>query len=124
VTSTPPQVALIDLDVRRGSEFVAHLSPRVDGVALDLTGYTARMQVREWAYATAPILWSGTTEDGALSINTTTDKVTITISALDTADLPVGIAVYDVEVALDPEHARALIAGRFLVSGDVTRDDD
>lgn len=91
----------------------------IDGVAQDLTGWTARMQVR-------PAVDSGTitldidTTDGGIELGGTEGTVTILISATATAALTAGSYVYDLEL-VDGTEVTALLAGAFVVAPEVTR---
>lgn len=63
----------------------------------DLTGYTARMQIREKIDSTTTID-ELTTENGKISIDTVNKTITLTISATATAAYTFGSAVYSLEM--------------------------
>jgi hypothetical protein len=100
-----------------------------DGVEtpIDLTGYTARMQVRSNIDSAGTIL-SLTTENGGIVLGGEMGYIDIYISATATAGLPVttttGInakyPLYDLELVLGTEVTR-FMEGKFAVIGEVTR---
>lgn len=86
---------------------------------VNLTGYTARMQVRETA-SSASIILSLTTENGGITLGGSAGTVTITISATETAALTAGSYVYDLELISGSTVYRR-IQGDFDVDAEVTR---
>lgn len=90
----------------------------VGGSAFDLTGYTARMQVRETYDATATLV-SLTTGSG-ITLGGTAGTIQWVISSTASAALPDGNFVYDLELINNAEVTR-LIQGKFTVTPEVTR---
>ena len=64
---------------------------------VNLTGYTARMQIR-LKVEDADFIHELTTENGGITINTTDSTLTLTISAVDTAAFTFSTAVYSLEL--------------------------
>jgi hypothetical protein len=64
---------------------------------INLTGYTARMQIRE-KIDSAEVIKELTTENGGISINTTDSTITLNISATDTAIFSFNTAAYSLEM--------------------------
>jgi hypothetical protein len=89
------------------------------GVPVNLTGYTARMQVRDTITA-ASTLFSFTTENGGISLGGTAGTITVTASATTTAAVAAGCYVYDLELISGATVYR-LVQGQFTVDGEVTR---
>ncbi len=89
------------------------------GLPVNLTGYTARMQVRA-TIDSASTLLSLTTENGGISLGGTAGTVTITASATQTAAVAAGCYVYDIELVIGSTVVR-LVQGQFTVDGEVTR---
>lgn len=90
-----------------------------DGVAVNLSGYTARMQVRA-DHESAVVLLSLTTENGGIALGGAAGTVTLTATATQTAALAAGEAVYDLELVNGATVIR-LIQGCFVVDPEVTR---
>jgi hypothetical protein len=67
-----------------------------DCLPKDLTGWTARMQIRETYQSASPLI--SLSSGSGISINATEGRVTVTASATQTAALPAPAAlVYDIE---------------------------
>lgn len=86
--------------------------------AVNLTGYTARMQIRQ--RLTGDTLIALTTENGRVALGGTDGTVTLTIAATDTADLTMG-GVYDLELVSGAGVVTRLLQGNVTLSKEVTR---
>lgn len=83
-----------DLFVDQGSNFSTTIEvTNTNGLATDLTGYTARGQLRKSYTSTLPTNFTSTIDS-----DPTTGIVTISLSPAQTSDLKAGRYVYDVEV--------------------------
>lgn len=89
-------------------------------VPVDLTGCTARMQVRAKIDSTDTLL-NLTTENGGINLGGTAGTVTVFLSATATAALTWKSGVYDLEVQFGNGDVRRLLAGSVAVSPEVTR---
>jgi hypothetical protein len=87
---------------------------------VDLTGCTARMQIRS-KIDSADILVSLTTENGGISLGGALGTVTIVMTATATAALTWKSGVYDLEIVFGSGDVRRLLAGSVSVSPEVTR---
>lgn len=90
-----------------------------NGAAVNLSGYTARMQVRpslESATTTASL----TTENGGIAITAATGGIALTLSATATAAITAATYVYDVEIVTGATVTR-ILEGDFVVRREVTR---
>lgn len=88
------------------------------GSVVDLTGGTARMQIRP-SLSSETIVLELTTENGGLVIGGETGKVTMNISASQSSAITRG-GVYDLEVVVGPVVTR-LLQGVVSISKEVTR---
>lgn len=90
------------------------------GVVMNLTGYTARMQVRQ-NVAAADALLDLTTENGGIVITPLSGLITLTQSATLTAAYTWRRGVYDLEL-IDPDgNVTRLLQGEIETSAEVTR---
>lgn len=89
------------------------------GIPINLTNYTARMQVRDTVSSVSTLL-SLTTENGGISLGGAAGTVTIIASATQTAAIAAGCYVYDIELVFDAVVTR-LVQGQFTVDAEVTR---
>lgn len=114
----------IELNEVNASGFSAYTSGGVLSYQTpkDLTGYTARAQIRASVGATEALL-DLTTENGGISIDTDDHTVTLTISAADTAALDFKRGVYSLEMISndDPAVVTEIAEGSVTVLNEVTR---
>ena len=89
------------------------------GVVIDLTNYTAAMQIRSSFDSSATLLNLNTT-NGGIVITGPQGKIELTASATATAALPSGSWVYDLEITSGSVVTR-IIQGQVIVSPEVTR---
>ena len=88
---------------------------------VDLTGYTARMQLRTSVDATTNSL-ELTTENGRIVLGGALGEIQLTVDAETMADLDAGSYKYDLEM-VQGATVRKLLAGKFKVVAEVTKDD-
>lgn len=89
-------------------------------VPYNLTGYTARMQVRSTIDSSTVIL-ELTTANSRISLGGTAGTVNLLVSATTTAALTPGLYVYDLELVSGGGEVTRLIEGNFNVRAEVTR---
>lgn len=96
--------------------------------ALDLTGYTARMQIRAWNPISSDpgisIIAEYTTEDadGSLVVGGAAGTVTLLIPPSEMAEFAPNSYVYDIEVESEGAgDTTRIIQGRFIVRAEVTK---
>lgn len=85
---------------------------------VDLTGYTARMAIKDKVGGT--VLHNLTTENGGITINTSTNTIVLSISATDTAAFDWKRGVYDLEMVSSSGVVTALLTGMVTVTKEVT----
>lgn len=90
-------------------------------VPYDLTGFTARMQVRR-TIDSSNFLLSLTTENGTLEINPSgsINVIAINVSASVTASLSTS-GIYDIEIQNEQGEVSRVLQGNFTVIPEVTR---
>jgi hypothetical protein len=94
-----------------------------DGTVMNLTGCTARMQIRSnYAdFAGGAPLADLTTANGKIVITALEGKIVLTISAAETQTFTWRNAFYDVEVVFADATIRRILEGRVEVKPEVTR---
>lgn len=90
------------------------------GAAVNLTGYTAKMQVRQSASA-ADVLLELSTTNGNLVLTPLTGTVTMVFSATTTAAITWRRGKYDLELTSSDGTVTRLIEGEITVSREITR---
>jgi len=95
-----------------------HLIWKVDAILVDLSDYTADMQIRPRVDSSTVHL---TLSEAAGITLTASGEITIGITDTQTSALPIGQSVYDLELTNDYGDVRRLIQGKIEVDGEVTR---
>ncbi len=109
-----------DIEIHQGATFTrgfAYLDP--ENVPIDLTGWTARMQVR--ATIGGKVLADLSTENGRIVIDPLRGLLTVTIPRSVTRLMPVERGIYDVFIVSPDDFAIKLLEGEVLVVASVTR---
>lgn len=109
-----------DLCIPQGATFSRVIKWKADGTLVNLTGYTARAQIRPTA-ASATTTLSLTTENGRIALGGSAGTITLSISATDTAAIAAGRYVYDLELVSAGGIVTRLLQGVVMVSANVTR---
>jgi hypothetical protein len=113
--------AQYDFEIEQGATL---LKPIVwkdsTGAAVDLTGYTARMQVRRSTSA-PDVLIELSSANGKISISALTGTVTLIFSATTTAAFDWRRGKYDLELVAPDGIVTRLVEGEIAVSREVTR---
>ena len=87
---------------------------------VDLTGCTARMQIRS-KVESPEVLLTLTTENGGIALGGTAGTISLLIDADDTTALTWTSGVYDLEIVFPGGQVRRLMYGSVVVSPEVTR---
>ena len=103
----------------QGSTFNKELTYSINDAAVNLTGYTARMQVREKHTSNTAQLHLNTENDGIV-LGGSAGTITINISASETSALVAKDYVYDLELVSAGTVTR-IIEGKFIVTPEVTK---
>jgi hypothetical protein len=89
------------------------------GTALNLSGYTSAMQVREAADSTATLL--SLTSSSGITLGGTAGTITVAITSAQSSAIPAGSFAYDLEITSNGGEVTRLLQGAFNVQGNVTR---
>lgn len=110
------------LTIVQGATFRRRWEWKPGGVIADLTGCSARMQVR--ADIDSPdVLLELTTENGGIVLGAEPGTIDLYIGARQTAGIAWEVGVFDLEIqyATGPDDVDRLIAGSVSVSREATR---
>jgi len=93
-----------------------------NGTAINITGYTAALQLRSLPSDATAVL-TLTTQNGGITITGNTGTVAIQATATQTRDIDEGNYFYDLEIYSNsnPSVTTRLIQGQIVVSAEVTR---
>jgi len=89
------------------------------GSALNLTGYSASMQIREAADSTAYLL--SLTSGSGITLGGTAGTVGVAITSAQSSAIAPGSYAYDLELVAGAGSVTRLLQGSVNVSGNVTR---
>ena len=103
----------------QGSTFNQVLTYSINSVLVNLTGYTARMQVRE-RYSSSVKQLDLTTLNGGIVLGGALGTITINATATQTAAIIAKEYVYDLEL-VSGSTVKRIIEGKFIVTPEVTK---
>lgn len=109
-----------DIEIHQGASFAigfSYLDP--DGNPIDLTGWTARMQVR--TNVGGRVLADLSTVNGMIVTDPVAGRVNVTFPRSVTRAMPHGMALYDLFIVSPDDFAIKLIEGEVTVIPSVTR---
>lgn len=111
-----------DILIEQGATFVLPITWKdPNGDPIDITNYSARMQIRRTVKA-SEVLLSLTSDDGDIELGGVAGTIVVTIPATVTDTLLVTRGVYDLELESDSGVVTRLIQGVATVSPEVTRE--
>lgn len=104
----------------QGSTFNPTLTWKIDNAPVDITGYSARLQVRE-THDSDEYIINLTNLNGGITLGGSAGTIDLYISASDTSAALPGDHVYDLEMISSNSTVSRLIEGRFNITPEVTR---
>lgn len=104
----------------QGSTFSQELTYSINSVNVNLTGYNARMQVRE-KHTSASSVLSLTTGNGGIVLGGSAGTILISINSSSTSELSAKEYVYDIELVSPSATVTRIIEGKFIVTPEVTK---
>lgn len=104
----------------QGSTLRTLLTYKLDNTPVDITGYSARLQVRE-TYESDEYIVNLTNLNGGITLGGSAGTIELYISASTTTNFISGDHVYDLELINPSFEVTRLIEGRFNVTKEVTR---
>jgi hypothetical protein len=120
VSTSQNKPAVVDLVIHQGSDF-SHVVSVLDpsGAILNLTGYTARMQIRSYVDSIAT-LEDMTTGNGKIGLNGPAGQLTLQLTSAVTAAYTWRSGVYDLEIASSGAIVTRIMQGNVSLSPEVT----
>lgn len=113
---------IYNMTIEQGSTFKLSLVYKdSNNAVVDLSGYTARMQVRSTLSSSVKLLEVTTDQVDQLWIVPSAGQVNIKLPASVTALLSPAIAVYDLEIVSGEGDVTKIIKGKCKIEGEVTR---
>jgi hypothetical protein len=110
-----------DITIDQGATWTLALTYKDgEGAVVDLSGYTAKMQIRPFARSSKVIL-ERSTEAETIVLGGAAGTVSVTATAAETGALKPGVGVYDLELYSPIATTIRLLQGDVTISAGVTR---
>lgn len=110
-----------DFIINKGATFSKEIRYKDEnGALINLTGYVARMHIRETVESSTTIV-TLTTENGRITLGGAAGTIVLNISATDTAAITQNLAVYDLEIVAGGGLVTRLLEGEVQFIDNVTR---
>lgn len=112
-----------DLTVPQGTTYTATAQLRVDEVPVDLTGFQARMQIRNGRSKQSALICDLTEANGRITVSDGPNGMaTITLDSVTTAELDPGTYYFDIEAfdTSSPPVVYRVAEGTVLVTPEIT----
>jgi hypothetical protein len=103
----------------QGATYDIQFTYKINKFPVNLTGYSARMQVRE-SYSSPNTLVSLSTGSG-ITLGESAGTINILISAVETAAFTPNTYIYDIELVSPNQSVIRIVEGSFIVTPEVTR---
>jgi hypothetical protein len=103
----------------QGATFDKTFTITVNGSPMNLTGYTAAMQVRETYDSTSTLL--SLTNGSGITLGGTAGTIAVLVASTATAAIADGFYSYDLEITSGGGVTDRLLQGKFVVTPQVTR---
>jgi hypothetical protein len=109
--------ATYNFNLDQGADFVLDMTMKEDGAVKDLTGYSARAQLRKTRDSENP-----TASFVCIIPNPTTGIIKMEMSNSATAEIPAGVYLYDLEIYTSGDaFVTRLLQGQVTVTREITR---
>lgn len=108
-----------NFEILQGETWTRTLTWKISGALVDLTGYTARMQVRRKVTSDSTLL--SLTSGSGITLGGSAGTITLSVSATDTAAMTWREGKYDLELVASDGTVTRLLEGRITVDPEVTR---
>ena len=110
-----------NLTIDQGATFRITLTYKIDSTPVNLTGYAARMQVRERYDSETTAVSLTSAPGGGLTLGGSAGTIAIEITDVQSAAMPAGRLVYDLELVAPNGDVTRLVEGTMTVTPEVTR---
>ena len=103
----------------QGATFDRTFTVSISGVPMNLSGYTAAMQVRETYDSTTALV--SLTNGSGITLGGTAGTIAVLISSTASAAIADGFYSYDLEITSGGGVTDRILQGKFVVTPEVTR---
>jgi hypothetical protein len=110
----------LNFTIEQGATFNLLLTWKIDGTPVNITNWTARLAARV-DVEDSEIILSLTTSNGGITLGGAAGTISLNQTATQTALLPAGTYVYDLELISGAGAVTRLVQGELNISPEVTR---
>ena len=109
-----------DISADQGSDLDTIITYTNDSaVPVNLTGCSARMQVRKFSGSSVP--WLNLTSSSGITLGGAAGTIRIVVSAAALSAVPADTYAYDIELVDTAQVVLKILSGEFVVNAEVTR---
>lgn len=108
-----------NFELVQGDTFHYEPAWKINGSYVNVTGYSAKMDVKIAPTSLTTIV-ELSSANGRITVGTTDGKFTLELTAAETAVLPVGNYVYDLNIIAPDSTESTLLQGGFAITSQVT----
>jgi len=108
-----------DMTIDQGATYTLTVTWKIATVAVDITGYTARLQARHSTASTSTFI--SLTDSAGLTLGGVNGTILVTLTATETAAITEKFGVYDLELESAGGVVTRLLRGAVTISQEVTR---
>lgn len=109
-----------NLSLVQGDSFQLAPSWKINGSYVNVTGFSADMQVRQ-AVTSTSIIVELSSANGRITVGGIDGTFTLDLTAAETTEIPAGNYLYDLDVTSPDGDVYTLLSGGFTVNSQVTR---
>jgi len=107
--------------IEQGATYSQGLTWKINGIPVDVTGYTARLKARYADLSKKPVIISMSTASGqGIALGGSAGTITLSMSATDTANLAPGKYNYDLELVSGGGLVTRLLKGMLIIDAEKT----
>jgi len=111
-----------NIEIEQGASFSRTITYQDSaGSAVDITGYTIRMQARETVNSSTAYIDINTTDGGVVITDAAAGEFKLTLTAAQTSAITVERGVYDLEVVDVSGNVTRLLQGSVVLDREITR---
>jgi hypothetical protein len=113
-------MAEYDIIVKQGSTFKRDIIYKNNGTPVDLTDYSARMQIRP-SLDSLVLICNLSSDDDGITIDAENGKISLLIQAIETASFSALSGFYDLEIESEDGEVTRLLQGAYTLDREITR---
>ena len=119
MTCSDAQIETYPILILQGATYSITITWEVEGIPVDITGYTARLQARTSVAATSTFI--NLTDGAGLTLGGVAGTIIVDLTATETAAITETTGVYDLELTALTGDITRVLQGSVTINQEVTR---